>query len=105
MHSTGKKVSKCLLTLSLNIIIVWVRVGWDPFFIMAKTLCDWSRKDILKKSDELALIVGTPEFVCRKCARVSGSKKHLCAAVRLDLPSVLPFPDLKSKATKKRRSF
>jgi hypothetical protein len=82
------------LTLSLNIIIFILLALIILPSGMAKTLCDWSKKDILKRSDQLALIVGAPEYVCRKCARVAIAKKYLCAGVRLERSMILPFPDL-----------
>ena len=43
-----------------------------------KTLCDWSRKDISKKSAKLATIVSDPKYVCKKCARAAIEEKYLC---------------------------
>ncbi len=45
---------------------------------MAKTLCDWSKKDLEKHADQLAEIVNPPRYYCRKCARVANHAKHLC---------------------------
>jgi hypothetical protein len=45
---------------------------------MAKTLCDWTSKDIKKHFEELSLLVAKPHFVCRKCARCAESSKLLC---------------------------
>ena len=43
-----------------------------------KNLCDWSRKDISKKSAKLAKIVSRPKYLCEKCARSAGEEKYLC---------------------------
>lgn len=65
---------------------------------MAKTLCDWSRKDIAKRPDALAAIVAAPTFVCAKCARCANTKKALCSPKKLALPKTLPF----AASTKKK---
>lgn len=45
---------------------------------MAKTLCDWKKKDIEKHFDELCEILSQPRYVCRKCARCAHSSRYLC---------------------------
>lgn len=45
---------------------------------MAKTLCDWSKKDIEKHWDELRALVENPRYICRKCARAASTSKVLC---------------------------
>ncbi len=66
---------------------------------MAKTLCDWSRKDIAKRADLLAGILADPSFVCAKCARCANSKKALCSPRKLAFAETLPFdPAAKKKS-------
>jgi hypothetical protein len=50
---------------------------------MAKTLCDWSKRDISKHADELLELVDPPRFFCRRCARVATVSKVLCKPSRL----------------------
>jgi hypothetical protein len=50
---------------------------------MAKTLCDWSKRDISKHADKLLELVDPPRFFCRKCARVANIPKVLCKPSRL----------------------
>lgn len=45
---------------------------------MSKKLCDWGSSSIDKKRDKLVKIIGDPEYVCKKCARVAEEKRHLC---------------------------
>lgn len=45
---------------------------------MAKTICDWSKKDLEKNSERLMELTRNPCFFCKKCGRVSNSKKALC---------------------------
>ena len=47
---------------------------------MAKTICDWSRKDLEKKAEKLYALICNPSFYCRKCGRVANTKKVLCKA-------------------------
>jgi len=50
---------------------------------MAKTLCDWSKKDIEKEFDALCAIVHDPRYICRKCTRAAHISKHLCKPRKL----------------------
>jgi hypothetical protein len=50
---------------------------------MAKTLCDWTKKSIEKRREELVRLVSAPQYVCAKCARVANSKRVLCRATKL----------------------
>ena len=50
---------------------------------MAKTLCDWSKRDISKRADKLLELVDPPRFFCRRCARVATVSKVLCKPSRL----------------------
>ena len=50
---------------------------------MAKTLCDWSRKDIASKPNKLASLIDQPQFYCAKCARCANAAKSLCKARKL----------------------
>jgi hypothetical protein len=54
---------------------------------MSKTLCEWSKHEILEETEELARIVRDPRFVCRKCARAAHKDKHLCKPIPLPPPS------------------
>lgn len=47
---------------------------------MAKTICDWSRKDLEKKSAKLWALTHDPCYFCAKCGRVANTKKALCKA-------------------------
>ena len=48
-----------------------------------KTLCNWDEKRIRNNIDKLRLIVDSPRFVCKNCARVANKKKYLCDPIRL----------------------
>jgi len=48
-----------------------------------RTFCKWSQKDIEKKIDLLAELTDEPSYVCKKCARVSNTKKALCKPAAL----------------------
>jgi hypothetical protein len=50
---------------------------------MAKTLCDWSKRDISKHADKLLQLVDPPHFFCRRCARVANIPKVLCKPFKL----------------------
>ena len=47
---------------------------------MAKTICDWSRKDLAKHPKRLQALTRDACFFCRKCGRVANTKKALCKA-------------------------
>jgi hypothetical protein len=47
---------------------------------MAKTLCDWSKKDYLKKAEQLHALTRESCYFCGKCGRVANNKKVLCRA-------------------------
>jgi len=51
---------------------------------MAKTICDWSKKDLEKNGDRLWALTRDPCFYCRKCGRVANRKKVLCKAKAFD---------------------
>ncbi len=46
---------------------------------MAKTLCDYAKRDLEKYSEKLR-DGAAPEYLCKKCARVAHQKKLLCKA-------------------------
>lgn len=50
---------------------------------MAKTLCDWSKKDLEKKAGKLLELVRDPNYYCRRCARVANTSKVLCKPRKL----------------------
>lgn len=52
---------------------------------MAKTLCEWSRKDIASKPLKLARLIDQPRFYCAKCARGANQAKSLCKARKLPI--------------------
>lgn len=52
---------------------------------MAKTLCDWSKRDLEKHADKLLKLVRDPAFYCRKCARVANTSKVLCKPRKLPI--------------------
>jgi hypothetical protein len=45
---------------------------------MAKTLCDWTKKEIKKHFEEVCEIVADPRYVCRKCGRCAHFPRFLC---------------------------
>ena len=55
---------------------------------MAKTLCDWSKKDLERKPEKLSLLVTDARFYCRKCARSANTPKVLCKAAKLPVSFV-----------------
>lgn len=48
--------------------------------VMAKTICDWSKKELEAHPEKLYELVRNPRFYCRKCGRVANTKKVLCNA-------------------------
>ena len=55
---------------------------------MARTLCDWSRKDLEKNSEKLSYLVADAQFFCRNCARSANTKKVLCKPAALAIQFV-----------------
>lgn len=49
-----------------------------------KTLCCLGRDEIEDHIDDLIEIVSKAKYICRKCARVSSKKKHLCKPMKLE---------------------
>ncbi len=47
---------------------------------MAKTICDFSKKDLEKHPEKLQELTRDACFYCRKCGRVANTKKALCKA-------------------------
>jgi hypothetical protein len=50
---------------------------------VTKTLCDWTKKEIEKRHEELCAIVAEPRHVCQKCARCAHFPRHLCKPKRM----------------------
>lgn len=51
---------------------------------VGKTICDWSKKDLEKKSEKLRALTINATHYCRKCGRVANTKKALCKAKSFD---------------------
>ena len=51
---------------------------------MAKTICDFSKKDLENNSGLLFKLTRDPTFYCKKCGRVANTKKALCKAKGFD---------------------
>ncbi|MEQ8848439.1 hypothetical protein [Botrimarina sp.] len=51
-----------------------------------KTLCDWSKKDLRERFEELRELVSQPQYVCLKCGRAASQKGALCKAQSLEKP-------------------
>jgi len=49
---------------------------------MAKTLCEWTRKEIEKDFQKLCCITANRRYLCKKCARGATVAKVLCKPVR-----------------------
>jgi len=45
---------------------------------VAKTLCDWKKKEIERNRDLLTELVSQPRYLCKKCARAAAVSKVLC---------------------------
>lgn len=45
-----------------------------------KKICDWSKKELRERFDELATMIDAPRFVCPKCGRAANEKRWLCKA-------------------------
>ena len=69
--------------------LAWRSGLWCDAWV-AKTLCDWTKKDIEKRYEALCEIVAEPKFVCVKCARCAGSSSHLCKARKLRRGEAMP---------------
>lgn len=48
-----------------------------------RTLCDWSKKEIPNRLDELRAIVIDARYICRKCGRVANEERWLCRPLNL----------------------
>lgn len=71
-----------------------VRDRLAPLFrnlAVAKTLCDWKKKEIERNRELLAELVSHPRYLCKKCARAAAVSKVLCK------PSSLKRTPAKSK--------
>jgi hypothetical protein len=51
---------------------------------MAKTICDFTKKELEKDPSLLFELTRDPQFYCRKCGRVANTKKALCKAKGFD---------------------
>ncbi len=47
---------------------------------MSKALCDWSKKDLRERWEELRELVESPKYACTKCGRAAVKKAVLCKA-------------------------
>ena len=47
---------------------------------MAKTICDFSKKDLERNPGRLHALTRNACFYCKKCGRVANTKKVLCKA-------------------------
>lgn len=50
----------------------------------SKTLCSLDRDEIENNIDDIAKIVSNAKYICRRCARASNKKRHLCKPIRLE---------------------
>lgn len=57
---------------------------------MARTLCEWDKRDIERDLERLAGVIGVPRYVCRKCARSAQEDRHLCKPTRLPARAATP---------------
>ncbi len=48
-----------------------------------KKLCDLNKKDIEEKFEKIVKLISKPQFICKKCARVSKKKEYLCSPKEL----------------------
>ena len=48
-----------------------------------KTLCEWEKKEIEKKSTELVKIIANAKYYCKKCVRTANDKNVLCKPKKL----------------------
>ena len=61
------------------------------FIPMAKTLCDWSKKDFEKKAEQLHALTRESCYFCGKCGRVANNKKVLCRATAFKVNKIERF--------------
>ena len=47
---------------------------------MAKTICDWSKRDLAERPEKLLRLTQNACFYCKKCGRVANTTKALCKA-------------------------
>lgn len=77
--------------------MILILISCNYALVMAKTLCDWSKKDLEKKQDTLQQLTRNACFYCRKCARVANNAKSLCKAnafetsMKKEQDNILPF--------------
>lgn len=43
-----------------------------------KAICDWSKKDLRERWEELRELVANPRYACTKCGRAASRKTALC---------------------------
>uniref|UniRef100_Q3ASP4 Uncharacterized protein n=1 Tax=Chlorobium chlorochromatii (strain CaD3) TaxID=340177 RepID=Q3ASP4_CHLCH len=48
-----------------------------------KALCKLDKETIEKQMEALMELVAEPRYICRKCARVASTKRHLCKPVAI----------------------
>lgn len=48
-----------------------------------KTFCEFSKDDIKGNLEELIVLTRQPQYICRKCARVSNTEDRLCKPVSM----------------------
>ncbi len=60
--------------------------------VMAETLCDWSKREIMERRQELLILTRDATFFCRKCARVSNRPRVLCKPGRFFIKGEEPLP-------------
>lgn len=48
-----------------------------------KTLCDFSKDEIKENLGDFILLTRQPQYICRKCARVSNTGDRLCKPVTM----------------------
>ncbi|MEM7146917.1 MAG: hypothetical protein AAF591_17435 [Verrucomicrobiota bacterium] len=45
---------------------------------MAKTICDWKKRDIIRNPGKLEALIEDPCYLCMKCGRAANTPKVLC---------------------------
>jgi hypothetical protein len=58
---------------------------------MSKSLCDWSKKDYLKKAEQLHALTREASYFCGKCGRVANTKSVLCRAAAFQPQKIAKF--------------